>query len=298
MNRVQRLLSRDLKKLNIKPLPDEELHKLLVIATKCKNKKKKKEARKKILLHILPIIINRCKRFFPEDYLIENTDFINEVAMLIMDRAFDNFRIDEQEEGRCSLFFKAIHFYILLAYKNLKRKQFGTHEISYREFLNPKADKEFFQNINFLKENVEKYSDKEEREDLFMELSWDGDGTCIETSEEEFDLYNKEIQYPSELTEEEKIIEKKEKLQILNKEVFARCSLLDNILINSTGLISFPYAFSSMEIMKLWKISKRKIDLLKKYAINKVKDIAQFYLGKEIRLRKGVQNESNSYCSI
>lgn len=294
MNKVQKLLSKDLKKLNIKPLPDDKLHKLLIIATKEKDEKKKKEARKKILLHILPIIINRCKKFFPEDYLIENTDFINEVAMLIMDRAFENFRIDEQEEGKCSLFFKAIQYYFLLAYKNLKRKQFGTHEISYKEFLNPKADKSFFQNLNFLKENIERH--KDEKEEIISELSWDGNGTCIEVSEEEIELFEK-FNYYSELTEEEKIIERKEKLKLLSKEVLVRCSLLDNVLINSTGLVSFPYAFSSEEIMKLWKISKRKIDSLKKCAIKKVKDITQFYLGESIRRRR-ISDERNSHCSI
>lgn len=293
MTKVQKLLSKDLKNLNIKPLPDEELHRLLLIATRSENEKEKKEARKKIILHILPIIINRCKKYFPEDYLIENTDFINEVVMLIMDRAFENFRMEEQEEGRCSLFFKAIHYYFLLAYKNLKRKQFGTHEVNFKEFLNPKADKDFYQNLNFLKENLESYNDKDFST---SELIWSSSEDWIEEWQEEDYETLKRASYQNELTEAEKEIEKKEYLQLLNKEVFARCSLLDNILINSTGLTFLPYAFSSKEIANLWDISKKKINSLKKYTIKKVKNITQFYLGK--LFMKGVSNGTNTNCSI
>lgn len=293
MTKVQKLLSKDLKNLNIKPLPDEELHRLLLIATRSENEKEKKEARKKIILHILPIIINRCKKYFPEDYLIENTDFINEVVMLIMDRAFENFRMEEQEEGRCSLFFKAIQYYFLLAYKNLKRKQFGTHEVNFKEFLNPKADKDFYQNLNFLKENLESYNDKDFST---SELIWSSSEDWIEEWQEEDYETLKRASYQNELTEAEKEIEKKEYLQLLNKEVFARCSLLDNILINSTGLTFLPYAFSSKEIANLWDISKKKINSLKKYTIKKVKNITQFYLGK--LFMKGVSNGTNTNCSI
>ncbi len=293
MTKVQKLLSKDLKNLNIKPLPDEELHRLLLIATRSEDEDEKKKARKKIVLHILPIIINRCKKYFPEDYLIENTDFINEVVMLIMDRAFENFRMEEQEEGRCSLFFKAIQYYFLLAYKNLKRKQFGTHEVNFKEFLNPKADKDFYQNLNFLKENLESYNDKDFST---SELSWSGSEDWLEEWQEEDYEALKRASYQSELTEAEKEIEKKEYLQLLNKEVFARCSLLDNILINSTGLTFLPYAFSSKEIANLWDISRKKINSLKKYTIKKVKNITQFYLGK--LFMEGVTNGTNTNCSI
>lgn len=297
MNKIQKLLSNDLKKLEIKPLPDQELHKLLIIATKSKDEKEKKEARKKIVLHILPIIINRCKKYFPEDYLIENTDFINEVVMVILDRAFDNFRIDEQEENRCSLFFKMIQYYILLAYKNLKRKQFGTHEVNFKEFLNPKADQEYYRQIKSLTDNLETYS---LNYDLY-DYNYDDDKIYSSDDLIEDWIINKSIDksafYQYELTEQEKEIEKKEYLQLLNKEVFARCSLLDNIIINATGINSFPYAFSSSDLEYLCKVSKKKINSLKKQTIKKVKEITQFHLVK--LLTKGREYyENTTNCSI
>ncbi len=146
MNKVQKLFSRDIKNQGITPLSDEELTRLLYQAKYGESEAIKKEAKNKIVLHVLPIIISRCKKYFPEDYLIENTDFINEVVLYLLETAIDNYRLDEQEGNRCALFFKQLHFVILFAYKRVKQKQFGTFDVSYKEFLNVKA-KEFSEEV-------------------------------------------------------------------------------------------------------------------------------------------------------
>jgi len=280
MNRVQKALSQDLKRLNIKPLPDSELHQLLITAIKSPDEEERKKARNKIILHLLPIIISKCKKYFPEDYLIENTDFINEVVMEILDKAFDNFRIDEQEEGRCALFFKAIQYYFLLAYKNLKRKQFGTHEVSFKEFFNEKGDIEFYQKFKHVIDNTQSLDAGLGRcineEDLFCinKDDEDEDGDYLERANEISD-------YPYRDTEQEKYILRKEQLQFLSKEVFPRCSLLDNILLNTSGLGIFPYAVNTHEFSTICEIPLKKINSLKKQTFKKIHDLAQFYLKKQ-----------------
>lgn len=121
------------KELNIKPLPDKELHQLLVKAIKYKDV----EARNKVFLHILPIILNRGKKFFKNEYIVETMDFIQEVAVNILDILFRTFRIDEQEEGRCALFFKALNFYFLCALSQIKKKYLKRDDgdVKYKEII-------------------------------------------------------------------------------------------------------------------------------------------------------------------
>jgi len=236
LNKIQKLFQKDIKKRKIKPLSDKELHKLLVKAIKSDDEKERREARKKVIEHILPIIINRCKRYFPEDYLVENTDFINEVILLIMERLFDNFRIDEQEEGRCALFFRAMQFYFLRAYNRLKDNYFGTKDISYKEFKNWRAkenDNDYdFHKIRMI-EGSYSYSGKE----LLDIDSWEY--WAKEFSQEEdsdsFGYNNLTDTITNELSYEDNIIdniEKKEKLYLIFSKGLSNLNLLKSLIIS------------------------------------------------------------------
>lgn len=124
LGRIPQTFLEEFKKLNITPLPDEELHKLLVKAIK----EQDLEARNKVMLHILPIIINKSKKIFKENYLVETMDFLQEVCCLVLDSLFKNFRIDEQEPNRCALFFRALNYYFLCALSRLKKNYLSTRE--------------------------------------------------------------------------------------------------------------------------------------------------------------------------
>lgn len=164
MNKIQKLFSEDIRKSNIKPLSDKELTKLLYQAKYGETEEERKKARQQIVLHLLPIIISKCKKFFPENYVIENTDFINEVILYLLEAAIDNYRLEEQEGDRCALFFRMLSFAILFAYRNLKKKYFGAYDVKYKDFINPKA-KEFSSPV---------------KEDVF----------CNYYNEENFDVYD------------------------------------------------------------------------------------------------------------
>lgn len=195
MNRIQKLFSQDIKKQNITPLPDEELTKLLHQAKYGETPEIQKKAKQQIVLAVLPIIISKCKKYFPEDYIIENTDFINEVVLCLLESGIKNYRLNEQDGNKCALFFRMLSFLVLFAYRNLKKKYFGSYDVKYKEFYNTKAkefqtDKfitvdyedeneswnfnELLENLNYLDENFEDADSQENYLQLFQDEISDG----------------------------------------------------------------------------------------------------------------------------
>ncbi|MHA1827796.1 MAG: hypothetical protein ACTSX6_04025 [Candidatus Heimdallarchaeaceae archaeon] len=115
------LLSKDLKRLKIKKLSDEEFHQLLVSYYRTKNKKKRTEYRNKIIEHLLPFIVMKCKNLGIDDSIISSTDFINSCVLEVINNAIDSFDIKRQDKGKCSLFIHYINYFLLNAIKSLKR---------------------------------------------------------------------------------------------------------------------------------------------------------------------------------
>lgn len=218
MNKIQTLFSIDIKKSKIKPLPDEELHKLLKQA-KYGSPKEKKEAKNKILISILPLIIAKCKKYFLEDYIVTNTDLIQEVAIEILEKAIDKFDVDRQEEGKCSLFFNYINYYILVAYSKLKRKMFDSSNVKYYQFLNAKA-KEFSSSSNFYFEEefeTSSYEDDEEEMHFVKQKN-----QCFWENEVEEEYFQKELAC------------------ILMKKIFAYLTFWE-ILVVLSSIVDNPY---------------------------------------------------------
>jgi len=170
--KVQILLSEDIKKLNIKPLSDSELTKLLHQAKYGQSELERRQAKNKIVLHILPIIIAKCKKYFAEDFLIENTDFINEVVLYLLESAIDNYRLEEQKGERCALFFTLVNYAILLAYRRLKRKQFGTPDIKGLNFINPLAREFQDTNVRLEEDYYVAKTNKKERKDDTIDFNY------------------------------------------------------------------------------------------------------------------------------
>lgn len=156
--KIQMLFAEDIRKLNIKPLSDKELTQLLHLAKYSENPEEKKRARQKIILHILPVIISKCKLYFKEDFVVENTDFINEVILYLLEKGIDNYRLEEQEGDRCALFFALVNFAVLLAYRKLKKKHFDNPDIKLPIFLNTLAKE--FQDTHFLEQSIINYYNK------------------------------------------------------------------------------------------------------------------------------------------
>ena len=122
------LLSKDLKKFKIKKLTDKELHELLVKYSKEPNKNKKIKYRNKILSHLLPLIISKCKNLGIDDNILSSTDFINSCILEIIDGAMDTFDVKRQQINRCSLFTYYINYFVKNAINRLNKTfAFGTN---------------------------------------------------------------------------------------------------------------------------------------------------------------------------
>lgn len=259
MKTLQEMFSQDIKAKNIKPLPDKELHRLLKVAKYSPNKKERTNAKNKIVLHILPIIISKCKKYFPIDYLVTNTDFIQEVILEILDNAIKNFDIDRQEEGRCALFLNYVNYYFLVAYYKVKKKYLGSKDVKYKEIFN-KDLKDYF---NFKPSSL--YNTKI-------------DGIILHDEDADFDYDNNLINYLESIFSYDYNYEKdifiKEIISKIYKHVLPNLSLFENIIIIA-GWNIYEHLSSNIEdFIKILGIKREKLirprTYLLKVKVNKI----------------------------